>query len=183
MRTSVRPQEHGADERLVMSPVFVHVRAGPLLDAFARDARADHLREPVDVRAPDTEAGVDLAPHRLRPRLGTEEREAEADLRRCDAVIRERLRERERIARRARDHVGTEVGDERQLALGQPTGHGHDGQPEPLPAGVEAESSGEEPVAVRVVQHHPRLRARHRQRAGVHARKELEVGCRVTDDR
>src|SRR5260370_1042806 len=47
--------------------VLVDVRAGTLLDALARDARADHLGEPEDIRAAEAQAGVDLVPHRLRP--------------------------------------------------------------------------------------------------------------------
>ena len=70
-----------------------------------------------------------------------------------------------------------------QLPLGHPTRGGHDRHPEPLGAVVVAEPAGEEPVAERVVEHHPRLRAEHREAARVDLGEELDVGARVADDR
>ena len=47
---------------------------------------------------------------------------------------------------------------------------------------METEPAREQAVAVGVVQDHPRLRARHRQRTGVDAREEVDVGGGVADD-
>ena len=47
---------------------------------------------------------------------------------------------------------------------------------------MEAEAAGEEPVAVRVVEHHPGLRAGHGERARVDLGEELDVSTRVADD-
>jgi hypothetical protein len=47
------------------------------LDALARDAGADHLREPVDVDGVDAGALLDLGPHLVRPRLGAEQPDPE----------------------------------------------------------------------------------------------------------
>ena len=85
------------------------------------------------------------------------------------------LREHERVARRARDHLGPEVLDERELALGHPARDGDDRQTERLAAGVQPEPAGEEAVAVRVVQRHPRLGAGHRERARIDAPEEVDV--------
>ena len=158
------------------------VRAVALLDALAGDARADHLRQAVGVGGAHPETTVDLGPHRLRPRLGADGRVAQADLVGPDAPFLERLRQREGVARRAGDHFGPEVGDQRQLPLGHPARGGHDGHPEPLRAVVVAESSGEQPVAERVVEDHPGLRAEHGQAARVDLCEERDVGARVADD-
>jgi hypothetical protein len=152
------------------------------LDALARDAGADHLGEPVDVDARDAEARVDLCAHLLRPRLGAAHRKAQADLAGLDAPLGERLRERERVARGARDQVRPEVLDQHQLALGQAAGHRDDRQPEPFTARMQAEAAGEEPVAVGVVQRRARLGAGHREAAGIHAREEVDVRGGVAHD-
>ena len=136
----------GVDD-LGQEVVLVDVRAVALLDALARDARADHLGEAVGVGRAHAEAAVDLGPHRLRPRLGADDREAQADLVGPDAALLELLRERERIARRAGDDVRAEVGDQQQLPLRHAARDRHDGHAEPLGAVVEPEAAGEQPVA------------------------------------
>ena len=139
------------------------MQAGPLLLALARDAGADHLGEPVDVRAHDAEAGVDLASHGLGPRLGAEQRVAEAELVGRHSALAKGLRERQRVARRARYYVRPEILDQHQLALGEAARDGNDRQTQPLAAVMKPEPAGEEPVAVRVVQEHPGLPSRRRE--------------------
>ncbi len=163
--------------------VLVDVRARPLLHALAGDARSDDLREAVEVGRAHPEPGVDLGPHPLGPRLGSHHGEAHAEVVGREAALRERAREGQGVARRARDRVGAEVLDERQLALRHASGDGDDVQAEALAARMEPEAAGEEAVAVRVVQRHARHHAGHGERAGVDATEELEIGCRVGDDR
>ncbi len=155
----------------------------PPFDALAGDAGTDHFGQPVVVARANAETAVDLDSHRLRPGLGADDREAEADLVGTDAPALELLREREGIAGRARDHVGAEVGDQKQLPFGHSPGDGYDGHPEPLGAVVEPEPAGEQPVAVGVVEHHSRLGARHGEIAGVDLGEQFDVCARVAHDR
>jgi hypothetical protein len=161
--------------------VLVDVQAVACLDALARDARADHLRQPEQVRRPDAQARVDLLPHAFGPRLGAECREAEARLVRRDAALCEGLHERQRVARRARDDVRPQVLDERQLPLSHAARHGHDVHAEAATAVVQAEAAREEPVAVRVVERHAVLGAGHREAAGDDLREEVEISSGVAD--
>jgi hypothetical protein len=141
------------------------------------------ISEAEDVRRADAEARVDLCAHVLGPRLGAESREAQADLVRGDAAFLEGLREQQRVTRRAGDQVRAKVLDQRQLPLGHPARDRDDVQAERLASSVQPEASGEEAVAVRVVEGHPRLGACHCQRACVDTGKEIEVITRVADDR
>lgn len=117
------------------------------------------------------------------PRLRSDERVAEADLVGPDPALAERVRQRQRVARGACDHVRSKILDEGQLAFRHPAGHWDHRHAEALAAAVEAEPAREEPVAVGVVEHHPRLRAAHRERARGDAGEEVEVPCRVRNDR
>ena len=161
--------------------ILVDVGAGSLLDALARDAGADDLGEPVEIRAPHAETAVDLGAHPLRPRLGTDGSEAEADVVRGDAALGERAGERQRVARRTGDHVGAKVLDERELSLRHASGHRDDVQPQRLASVVEPEPAREQPVAVGVVERHPGLCAGHCECARVDASEEIEVGGGVRD--
>lgn len=67
--------------------VLVHVRARALLRAFTGDARPDDLGEPEEIRTANGDARVDLAMHVLRPGLGPDESEPEADPVRGDTAF------------------------------------------------------------------------------------------------
>ena len=117
----------------------------------------------------------------LGPRFGAEERVAETDLVGRDASLCERLRKRQRVARRAGDHVRPEILDQHQLPLGHAAGDRDDGHPQPLAPGVKAEPAREQAVAVRVVQHHPGLCSGQRKGARVYPGEQVEVGGGVAD--
>ncbi len=102
--------------------ILVHVRAGSLLDALARHAGTDDLREPVDVRAADAQASVDLVTHTLGPRLGSDDGEAQAVVvGRSGRAPRARCK-REGVAGRATDDIRPQILDQRHLALGHSSG-------------------------------------------------------------
>src|SRR6266487_6852440 len=63
----------GGVDNLREEVVFVDVQPALRLDAFAGDAGADDLREPVDVERLQAEQRLDLDAHRLGPWLGTED--------------------------------------------------------------------------------------------------------------
>ena len=162
--------------------VLVHVQPRALLRALACNPRPDDLRQPVDVHGAHAESRVDLAAHPFRPRLGAEHGDLQADLVRRHAALGEGLSEGQRVARRAGDHIGAEILDERQLPFGHPSRDWDDRHSQAFAAVVEAEAAGEQAVAVGVVEGHPGLGAGRRERARHDARKDVEVMVGVGDD-
>src|SRR5206468_7712350 len=123
------------------------------LGALHGDSGSDDLREPVEVDRGEPEQRLDLPAHLLRPRLGAEETVPEPEPTRVGPLLPEALADVEGERRRAREPLWTEILEQEELAQGVPRGHRHDRQPHVLRAVVEAETAGEEPVAVSDVDH------------------------------
>ena len=159
--------------------ILVHVRAVPRLGAFGGDARPHHLREAVDVERRQRERALDGLAQPFGPRLGAEDARPEVQARRIGDMVGDR----KRIARGAAEDLGAEILEQLRLARRVPARRRHDGAAEPLGAVVDAETAGEEAVAVRDV--HTRARAgsgrRERPRAAVGPGRE--IAARVGDDR
>src|SRR5712691_6460152 len=164
---------------VLMVSLTTPVRAGSYAQVAVRVTL--RARCTIQVIYDKTVSGVDRASHRLGPGLGAQQRVAEADLVGRDASLPKGLRQRQGVARRARDDIRPEVRDQHQLALGHAARDGNDHHPEPFAAVVKTEPAREEAIAVGVVQEHPRLCARHRQRAGVDACEEVDVSSGVAD--
>jgi hypothetical protein len=151
------------------------------LDALVRDARADHFGEAVDVERVHGEALLDLAAHRLGPRL----RPADADLQRTGARIEalalELVGDRQQVGRRDHDDVRPEIVDQLDLALGHAAGHRHHRAVEPLRAVVRAEPASEQSVAVHHVDDITGAAAGRLDAARAHLRPHLDVAPGIAD--
>ena len=171
----------GIDD-LGVEVVLPDVEAVLAFDAFDRDARADGLGAAVYVDRLHVEAGLDLLAHRLGPWFGA----VNADLQRAAPRVQpqalELIGDRKHVGRRHGNDPGLEVADHPDLTLGEPARRRDHGAAQFLGAAVEAETAGEEPVAVGDVHHVARPRAGGAQAAGHEAGPHVEVGPRVAHD-
>ncbi len=152
------------------------------LAGLLADARAHHLRQPVDVDRPDAGPLLDRAPHLVGPRLRAEDADLQAGAARVDALGLELVEDREEVRRRHHDDPRLEVEDQLHLPLGHPAADRHDGAAEPLGAVVGAEPAGEQPVAVGDVADVARTTAGRPDRAGHHLAPGVDVLPGVADD-
>src|SRR6266540_2390991 len=127
------------------------------LDAFAGDAGADDLGEPVDVERLQAEQRLDLDAHRLGPRLGAEDARSQPQL--------------------------AEVAEEQDLPGALARRDGDDGAAHELRAAVEPETTGEQPVAIGDVDDRARAGAGAAERTRADLRPQRQVGTRVADQR
>ena len=161
--------QHGAGlgiDNFRIEVVLPDVEAVLAFDAFDRDARADGLGAAVYVDRLHGEAGLDLRAHRLGPWFGA----VNADLQRAAPRVQppalELIGDRQHVGRRDGNNPGLEVADHPDLTLGEPARCGDHGAAQLLGAAVEAETAGEEPVAVSDVHHVAGARAGGAQAAG-----------------
>ena len=152
------------------------------LAALGRDARADDLREPVDVDAPRSPSSASscariASVHGSAPNRPT----SSASVVGADARLAQRLGDVQRVGRRRSTAPGAcRSRSSVRLARGDAAGDRDDRRAEPLGALVEAEPAGEQPVAVGVVDDHARPHAGHRHAARHHLGPDVEVvaACR-----
>ncbi len=117
--------------------------------------------------------------HLLGPRLAAEVPGGEPQGARVAPPGAGHLGDVERVARRADQHVGAQVGEERHLAGRVAAGHGHDGRAHPLDALVQPEAAGEEAVAEGHVHQVVGPEPAGHQEAGAQPRPDLHVGVAV----
>src|SRR5262249_30250674 len=151
------------------------------LRALDRDAGPDHLAQPVDVQGNDVEPPLERVAHGVRPRLGAEETDPELEAAGPDAGLLDGLGEVERVGRRAAEHGAAEVRERRQLAVGEADRDGDDSSADALGAIVEPEPTGEEAIAIRVLDDVTRPDAAHHQGPRHHLAPEIEIAARVGD--
>ena len=125
------------------------------LDALVRDAGTHYLGQAVDVDRMHIEGVLDLAAHRVGPRLGTEDADLERTRRRIDALRAELVENRQHVARRHGDQIRREIDDQLDLALGHAARHRDRDAAELLGAVVHTEPAGEQPVTIGIVDLHP----------------------------
>src|SRR6266702_4798728 len=151
------------------------------LDAFLRDAGADHFGEAVDVGRIHVKRIFDLAAHRIGPGL----RAKNADLERALAGVKflalELIQDRQHVARRHRDDVGPEIVDELDLPLGHAARDRHHGAAELFGAVMHAEPAGEEAVAIGVVNDHAGAATGGADRPRHHLRPGVDVALGIAD--
>jgi hypothetical protein len=123
-------------DHLGVEMILPDVQAILGLDAFLRDAWADHFGEAIDVGRVHVEGVLDLAAHRIGPGLGTEDADLERALARIEPLALELVEDRQHVARRHRDDVGPEIVDELHLPFGHAAGDRHHGAAELLGAVV-----------------------------------------------
>ena len=166
------------DEEVVLHDVEAVARFG----AFAGDAGADDLAQAVDVDRHEAELGLELRAHRLGPRLRAEHADLQRELVDRDARLAQALGDVERVGRRGAEDLAAEIAQQQRLAGGDAAGYRDRQRAEPLGALVEAEPAGEQPVAVGVVDDHPRADAGHVQAVGHDLGPDVEVVLCVGDD-
>ena len=159
------------------------MRAVLALDAFARHAGADHLRQAVIVDGVQVEGVLDLLAHGVGPGLGAAHRDLERRLPRVDALGVELIQDGEQVARRDEDDVRLEIADQLDLPLGHAAGDRHHRQSEPLGAVMEAEPAGEQPVAVGILRQHAGPAAGRAHRARDDVGPGLDVVAAIADHR
>ena len=137
----------GVDD-LRIEMIFPDARAVLALDAFAGDARTDYFGEAIYVERVDCDLLLDFGAHRLGPRLGAEN--ADAQRRRCriDSLPPHFLGDRQHVRRRDHDDVGPEVLNQLHLALGHAARHRDHRAAHPFGAVMRAEAAGEQAIAV-----------------------------------
>ncbi len=118
-----------------------------------RDARADHLAEPVDVDGRDPGALLEVSAHLVGPRLGAEHPDLQGRRARVHALAVHLVEDRQEVRRRHQDDPWLEVEDQLHLPLGHPAADRYDGAAEALGTVVRAEPAGEQAVAVGHVHH------------------------------
>src|SRR6266542_3809987 len=153
------------------------------LDAFAGNARADDLGEPVDVERLQAEQRLDLDAHRLGPRLGAEDARSQPQLAEVDALLDQDFAEPRGVGWRAAQHLGAEVAEEQDLPGALARGDGDNGAAHELRAAVEPETTGEQPVAIGDVDDRARAGAGAAERTRADLRPQRQVGTRVADQR
>jgi hypothetical protein len=158
--------------------ILVHVGAA-LLQAFEGDARAEDLREAVDVESGDPERPFDLRAEGLRPGLCAVNARAKAE----SAGVLHVVGEGEGIARGTAEDLRAEVIEQLHLAGGvAPRGRDH-GAAETLGPVVQTEAAGEQTVAVGDVDDRAWAPAGCGERPGAAVGPEVDVGLGVGDDR
>ncbi len=155
------------------------MRAVPRLDAFGGDARSHHLRQTVDVERRQRERALDGLAQPLGPRLGPEDARPEAQAGRIGDMVGDR----KRVARGAAEDLGAEILEQLCLARCVPSRRRHDRAAEPLGAVVEAETAGEEAVAVRDVHACAGAGSGRRERPRAAVGPGREIATCVRDDR
>jgi hypothetical protein len=125
----------------------------------------------------------DPGAERRGPRLAAEDAHLECQVVGAEARLGDRLADAQRIGGRGEQRLRAQVVQERDLPRGHAARHRDDGRAEALGALVEAQPAGEQPVAVGVVDDHPRVHAGHPQAAGHELGPRLEVRARVADHR
>src|SRR6266511_1030255 len=153
------------------------------LDAFAGDAGADDLGEPVDVERLQAEQRLDLDAHRLGPRLGAEDARSQPQLAEVDALLDQNFAEPRGVGGRTAQHLGAEVAEEQDLPGALARRDGDDGAAHELRAAVEPETTGEQPVAIGDVDDRARAGAGAAERTRADLRPQRQVGTRVADQR
>ena len=123
------------------------------LDAFRGNARADDLRQAVDVDGLDPKPLLDLPAHLLGPGLGAEQADLELDRVEVDLHLADHIVDIEREGRRAADGGAAEVLQQQDLLLRVAAGDGDDRSAHALRAVVRAQAAGEQAVAVCVLDH------------------------------
>jgi hypothetical protein len=119
--------------------------------AFAGDARTENLGQAVDVDRAQAEAILQILAHRVAPRLGAEQADAQRRSAQVDAHAGRHLGDVDRVGGRRAQDVGAEVLEQRDLPFGRAARHRHHGAPEPLGAVVRAKPSREQAVTVDIV--------------------------------
>ena len=152
------------------------------LQTFLRHAGSYHFGEAVDVHGLYVEAAFDFLAHRVCPGLGAEDTDLERTRARVEALPCELVQDRQHVTRRHHNYFGFEVLDRLHLPLGHAPGHRDHRASEPLRPGVRAQSSGEQPIPIRVVHFHPGTCARGEKRSRDDAGPHVEVGPRLGDD-
>ena len=112
-------------------------------DAFARNTRAYHFRQTIDVYRINATAHFNRAAHIVGPRLGAKNTQTQTRLSRVQTLPLELIGYRQHITRRDHDQVGLEVLYQLHLTLGLSATKRHDGQTQSLSAVVRAQAPGE----------------------------------------
>ncbi|MGY4446225.1 hypothetical protein ACVWZR_000885 [Bradyrhizobium sp. i1.3.1] len=144
-----------------------------------RNAWTDHLREAIDIGCIHIEGVLDLPAHRIGPGLGAEDADLERALARVELLALELVEDRQHVARRHRDDVGSEVVDELHLPLGHAAGDRHHGATKFFRAVVHTQSAGKQAVAIGVVDDHAGAAAGGADRACHHLRPGVDVALRI----
>ena len=151
--------------------------------ALAGDAGAHDFGQAVDVDRLDAEPLLEIAAHRIAPRLRSEQAGPQGQAAEIDAHAGGDLRDIQRVGRCGAQHVGFEVLQQNDLPLGHAAGNRHHGAAEPLGAVMRAEAAGEEPIAVSVVDDVARQRAGGGERSRHEIRPAIEIALGITDHR
>jgi hypothetical protein len=167
-------------EDLAQEVIFLHVHAG-LVQALARDAGADDLRQSVDVERGDAERVLEFLTHRKRPRFGAADRDAQRG--RSPLLRGEALGEQHGVARRRADADDGQRFEQLHLATGVAARRGDDARAEALRSAVHAEAPREEPVAPRHLKHLAGQHAAERERARVDLGEDREIVRGIRADR
>ncbi len=149
--------------------------------AFAGDSGPHDFRQSVDVDRLEAQSRLDLAPHRVAPRLGAEHADVERAFGQVDTLFFRKLGNRQRVRRCRAENACAEIQDQCNLPLRRPARHRHDGGTEPLGAVMRPQAAGEQPIAVCVVNQVSGPRAAAGERARHQIGPGAEVGCGVTD--
>ena len=112
-------------------------------DAFARNTRAYHFRQTIDVYRINATAHFDRAAHIVGPRLGAKNTQTQTRLSRVQTLPLELIGYRQHITRRDHDQVGLEVLYQLHLTLGLSAAKRHDRQTQSLSAIVRTQAPGE----------------------------------------
>ena len=146
----------GRIDDLRVEIILENVRPG-LAWAFHGHARADDLRQPVDVIGLDAAFLLDAPAHGLGPRLRAENARAQRQILDVDAHFRRLVDEVEEITRGAADRGDLEVLHHHDLPLGVAAGDGNDRRAQRLRAVMRAQPAGEQAVAVGVLDDVPAM--------------------------
>jgi hypothetical protein len=123
---------------------------------------------------------LDAVAHRLAPRLGPED--ADAQLREVDLHLLRRLGQMQEVARRAADRRDSEILDDHQLALGIAAADRDHRRAQGLGTVMRTEAAGEEAVAVRVLDDIAAMHATGGKGSNHHFGPDVQVGLGVGDD-
>jgi hypothetical protein len=169
-------------DHLDQEVVLLHVQARARR-TLRRHARAAHLRQPVEHQRGEAKLALDLGAHLVGEGLAAEQTQLESQLVDLDPRLTDGLCNRQRVGGRRCEHLCAEVAQQHRLARREPARHGDHRRPDPLPAVVEPVAAREQPVAVRVVDDHPRSHSGHRHAARHQLGPRFEVRARVADHR
>ena len=112
-------------------------------DAFARNTRAYHFRQTIDVYRINATAHFDRTAHIVGPWLRAKNAQAQTRLSRVQTLSFELISYRQHITRRDHDQVGFEILYQLHLTLSLSAAKRHHGQTQSLSAVVRAQAPGE----------------------------------------